>query len=320
MNAVVERALELWGFDGAQYRLIAQRENKVFRVDHNGQSYALRLHRARYRTDAELWSELQWMAELSRGGLNVPAPVLSAQGEALHRVEGIQVDVLTWLRGAPIGETGTPLKARDRTGLFQQLGAAMARMHALSDDWVPPQGFIRCHWDCAGLVGDTPLWGRFWENPSLSDQQRALMRQVREVLHSQLSRLSHSLDYGLIHADLVRENVLAHEGALQLIDFDDAGFGFRLFDLATTLLKNRSEPDYLALKQALISGYLSVRDIDLSALDLFLLARSATYVGWIIPRMNEAGSQARNARFIGTTSKLANEYLCSKSTGSRHTR
>ena len=97
--------------------------------------------------------------------------------------------------------------------------------------------------------------------------------------------------------------------AVQLIDFDDGGFGYRLFDIATTLLNNRNEPDYNALKSALIEGYLSVRQIDLDALDLFVALRAATYVGWIMTRMGENGAEARNRRFIDTTIALARSFL-----------
>ena len=105
---------------------------------------------------------------------------------------------------------------------------------------------------------------------------------------------------------------MADGSKLQLIDFDDSGYGFRLFDLATTLLRNMRETDYPALRDALIAGYLSVRTIDLAALDLFILLRSATYAGWIITRMDEPGSKARNQRFIGTTRVLARSYLSGK--------
>ncbi|MFY0312509.1 hypothetical protein ACFMBG_21740 [Leisingera sp. D0M16] len=62
----------------------------------------------------------------------------------------------------------------------------------------------------------------------------------------------------------------------------------------------------------LIAGYLSVRVIDLGALDLFILLRSATYAGWIITRMDEPGSKPRNQRFIGTTRVLAQSFLSEK--------
>lgn len=309
MKATVAQALTLWGLAGAEVRLIATRENHVYRVDHGGQLFALRLHRVGYRSDAELWSELQWMASVAKGGLHVPAPVASTSGEILHVVGGVQVDVLTWLIGAPLGCTGEDLVTPDRKGLFRGLGREMARLHEVSDRWVPPEGFTRCAWDRAGLLGEAPLWGRFWENPTLSDEDQALFREVRRRADEELTRIGEGLDYGLIHADLVRENVMVDGDRLQLIDFDDSGFGYRLFDLATTLLKNRNEADYPDLRAALIEGYRSVRALDLAALDLFMLLRATTYVGWIIPRMGEPGAAARNRRFIATARDLAGAYL-----------
>ena len=102
---------------------------------------------------------------------------------------------------------------------------------------------------------------------------------------------------------------MVDDDQLHLIDFDDGGFGFRLFDIATALLKNLDEPDYAKLRGSLLEGYASVRSIDLAALDLFILLRAATYVGWNIERMSEGGAIARNQRFINTTRRLALEYI-----------
>lgn len=310
MSSVIDQALALWRFEGADCELVAERENRVFRVDHAAETYALRLHRRGYRTNAELWSELDWMGALAEGGLAVPAPVRSEQGAFLHEVEGVQVDVLTWLAGAPVGKTGEPLVHPDRGGLFRSIGREMARMHDLSDTWTLPVGFTRCAWDRDGLLGQAPVWDRFWDNPTLTEEDRALFMRLRDAASSELQRLESGLDFGLIHADLVRENVMVDGDRLQFIDFDDCGFGFRLFDLATTLLKNMNEPDYPELRAALIDGYLSVRDIDLKPLDLFILLRSASYVGWIIQRMKEEESDMRNARFVRITRDLARSYLC----------
>lgn len=314
MNPVVEKALALWGMQGAEVNLVATRENQVYRVDHESRSFALRLHRPGYRSDIELWSELQWMNAAAEGGLYVPVPVVSASSGFLHVVEGIQVDVLTWLSGSPVGKTGENLSSPDRAGLFYGIGREMARLHALSDSWTPPDGFTRCAWDREGLLGETPVWGRFWDNPTLPEEDRAMLLAVRGEADSELRQLEGQLDYGLIHADLVRENVMVDGEKLQLIDFDDSGFGFRLFDLATTLLKNMPEQDYPVLRDALIAGYSSERQIDLAALDLFILLRSATYVGWITTRMDEPGARDRNQRFISATRTLAQRYLAQRGT------
>lgn len=309
MNATVERALAHWGLDHASWHLVAARENRVFRVDGNARTFALRLHRSGYRSDAELRSELQWMNALEQGGLQVPAPIASRTGEVLHVVDGVQVDLLTWLSGTPVGKTGAPMQVADRTGLFFRIGREMARLHEISDAWTPSADFTRCAWDRAGLLGKAPVWGRFWDNSSLTSDDRTLFMRLRSVADDDLARVEDRLDYGLIHADMVRENVLVDGDRLQLIDFDDGGFGFRQFDLATTLLKNLHEQDYSELKAALIEGYQSIRGIDLSKLDLFMVLRSATYMGWIITRMNEDGAESRNDRFVTTTRALALDYL-----------
>jgi Ser/Thr protein kinase RdoA (MazF antagonist) len=185
----------------------------------------------------------------------------------------------------------------------------MARLQEISDAWQHPPGFSRTSWDRNGLLGDAPVWGRFWENPTLSPEDRDLMRAFRRAADAELATLEPSLDFGLIHAELVRETVLINGDEIQLIDFDDGGFGFRLFDLATTLGKLRDEPDVGDLKAALIDGYRSVRPLETTHLDLFMALRAATYVGWIIPRMAEDGAAARNTRFIEAATALARNWM-----------
>ena len=117
------------------------------------------------------------------------------------------------------------------------------------------------------------------------------------------------LDHGLIHADLVRENVLVCDNRMGLLDFDDGGWGFRPFDLATTLLKFRDAPEYPRLKDALLRGYLDVRAMDLRTLDLFLALRAVTYVGWFVPRLQEAEARERSERYVAMACHRCEEYL-----------
>jgi Ser/Thr protein kinase RdoA (MazF antagonist) len=307
MNAVVKQALDLWGLRDANFSLVAARENAVFKITTGSESYALRLRRTGYRTDAELRSELQWMNAVSEGGIKVPTPIPSTSHALLHVVDGVQVDVLTWLSGTTMDQT--LIEQVNRADLFERLGKDMARLHTVSDAWLLPDGFTRCSWDRDGLLGQAPLWDCFWDNPGLTPEDRRLLMAMRQKVDTELASLERTLDYGLIHADLVPANVMVDGNALQMIDFDDGGFGFRLFDIATALLKYLDASDYRALRAALIKGYTSERPIDLAALDLFMMLRAATYVGWNISRMHEDGGAARNARFIDTTKRLATTYV-----------
>ncbi len=309
MNQTVDRALIEWDMAGAPYEFIAARENAVFKVDAATGSYALRLHRQGYRTDAELRSELQWMKAVAEGGIEVPVPIPSKGGDVLCTLDGTQVDVLTWLSGSTLEQAMDNRRANERSGLFKSLGQKMARMHTISDDWSRPEDFKRVAWDAAGLLGDTPLWGPFWRNPYLPPEDAKLFERFRDFAFAELTTRKDTLDYGLIHADLVPGNVMVDGQYIKLIDFDDGGFGYRIFEIATALHKFTPAADYPILRAALIAGYTAERQIDLTLLDLFLAIRSVTYVGWNIARLEEAGGIERNARFIGAARNMVLNVL-----------
>jgi Ser/Thr protein kinase RdoA (MazF antagonist) len=308
MEGLAQEAAALWGFAPEQITLAARRENVVWRaVDARG-AFALRLHRPGYRSNIELISELQWMDALVQGGLDVPRPLPSQRGGLVEAVDGTLVDLLTWLPGRPVG-VQAQLDVADREGFCRDLGALLARLHGISDAWAPPHGFSRPAWDRAGLLGAAPLWGPFWDNPGLTAAQRAILVAARAKADAHLAGIDAGLDYGLIHADALSENILIHDGTLSLIDFDDGGWGFRDFDLATFLMRFLDAPDYPALRAALLEGYARRRVVDPGTLDLFILLRALTYPGWIIPRLHEPGGEERSARAIRTALPLAEAYL-----------
>lgn len=296
--SVEQDALSLWGLSGAQTTLIAARENAVYRVDAPSGPLALRLHRQGYRSSEQLSAELDWMAWVSDAGLSVPAPIASKGGAHLRIVGSTQVDMLTWLSGEPLDHLLPGMDAAERSRTFNTLGRDMARLHEASDAWPGAKACNRPAWDAEGLLGETPLWDRFWDNPGLTPDQKTLLLNFRTYARSNLTDLGNNLDYGLIHADLVPANVMKDGEALHFIDFDDGGYGFRLFEVATALLKHRAEPDFETLKAELLDGYRSQRPLDVLHLDLFLALRAMTYVGWNITRADEDELGARNERFI----------------------
>ncbi len=307
LTDTVTLALTLWGLSGHKATLVAERENLVYRVDATP-PLALRLHRRGMRSQAELVSELDWMAALQARGLSVPRPHPALDGALCHDINGQIVDVLSWLDGVPMGIGGRLNPAIDGTAAYRALGLAMAKLHLKSDNWTPPPQFLRPAWNLDGLLGEAPLWGRFWQNPRLTAAEAALMARARVKAAAMLAALP-APDYGLIHADLVQENVLIGPNGPHLIDFDDGGFGYRLFDMATVLNFILREPDPEPLQQAFTQGYLVTRAIDLTALPLFQTLRALSYVGWIVPRLSEPGADARHTRFITLASRMAQTLL-----------
>lgn len=305
-------------FAAAEPVLIKYRENAVFRIRlADGGDAALRLHRPGYHQEAALRSELDWMAALHGAGLAVPRPVPAQGGHRLVRLPPNDVfpehfaDVVSWMEGAPLGESGVPLvqPPAEQARLFHAIGAAMATLHEAADRWQPPGDFERPRWDAEGLVGENPLWGRFWDCPGLGPADADRLAALRDRLATALAdAAADGLDYGLIHADLVRENILVTGSGVGFIDFDDAGHGYRLFDIATALLKNRNEPAYPEIEAALIAGYRSRRPLEeaaLARLPLFLVLRSLTYIGWLAARPESADAAARMQRYVAESLALA---------------
>jgi Ser/Thr protein kinase RdoA (MazF antagonist) len=314
LKRMARQALVLWALPDQQPELLKYRENAVFRVRlANGDQAALRLHRSGYHSEASLRSELLWMDDLRRSGLRVPQPLPAADGSLLVSIEGSKpqfADLIGWVAGTQIGETGKRLEHApvELAAIYRAVGTAMAEVHNSADRWIAPADFHRPAWDADGLLGDAPLWGRFWDCPAMSASDRLYFSDLRPRLRERLRAVSDDLDFGLIHADLVRENVLVDGDSVALIDFDDCGYGWRLFDIATTLLRNRQEEHYALIRSALLEGYRSRRKLEQAALahlPLFLLLRSLTYIGWAGARPELPDAADRMVRYVRDARELA---------------
>ena len=318
--AIAQKAKTQWPEIEGEPRLIMHRENAVFRAETSRGPAALRIHRPGYHHKIEIVSELAWMDHLVAHGLELPAPIANANGELISEITDNNgtahvCDLLTWVEGQPLGRSNVPLAFTENelNNIFLDVGRNLARLHSLSDAWVRPASFQRHHLNREGFFGDKAAWGRFWAASILTRNEKQLMDKVRQRAGEELDRLSAAgADYGLIHADLVRENIFVQNGKTRFIDFDDAGFGFRMFDLAVALVKNRQEPHYQTIKQALFTGYKSQRVItpkDENSLELFLALRDFAYLGWADARCTEPSMAPRIAQIKQDTLQAAERFL-----------
>lgn len=283
-HAMAQTALAHWGNAESAPRLVKNRENIVFEARlRDGTHVALRLHRPGYQSRRAIESELDWCAALAEHGFPAPRPVRAINGKLTARAGSRVVSCVEWIAGEPLGAAEHAL-GPNAESLMERLGDLAARLHNATDAGALPADFERPHWDADGLLGERPLWGRFWENPALNEAGRAELLAARDRLRQ---RITAATDLGAIHADLLRENVLATEQGFALIDFDDCGMGYRLYDLGSALLQNLDEPALPQLVAALIRGYRAQRDLpdhQVRLLPMFVALRALASAGWIVTR------------------------------------
>ena len=97
-----------------------------------------------------------------------------------------------------------------------------------------------------------------------------------------------------------------------MIDFDDAGFGWHLFELATSLYFITGDGIYPTARDALINGYRSQRQLSDGALEwlpLFLAVRGTTYLGWVHTRQGSVTAREMTPFLVERACTVADEYL-----------
>ena len=325
LRALATVALARWGVRDCEPEIVKYRENAVFRVAAaDGRDAVLRVHRHGYHSDAALRSELAWLEALHADGIAVPAAIPSAAGAPFEIVQGAgvpeprQVDMLTWMPGIPIGtlEEGLNPAIVDVHAVFAGVGRLCARLHNRTEAWTPPAGFTRHAWDREGLVGPEPLWGRFWEAAVLGTEEHRLIERARASVREALTAYGRSPQrYGLIHADFNLDNMLLDGERVIPLDFDDCGFGWHLFDLATVWTIYHGSDLAEAIRAGVVEGYRRERDLpdeELAHLPLFELARAFSYLGWVHTRSETASAQSLAAEVAQLVCTLAEAYLRGK--------
>ncbi|MEM6729785.1 MAG: homoserine kinase, partial [Pseudomonadota bacterium] len=171
----------LWGDVEAQPTLVAARENRVYDAQVSGARMALRLHRAGYQSRMAIESELRWMARLAEVGFPCPKPLPSSDGTYLRAIHGGQyASAVSWIEGRAIGTSGQALQGADADlhALYVGVGALIAALHDATDA-VLTDDIQRPAWDADALLGEEPLWGRFWENPTLTEAEAEILLRAK---------------------------------------------------------------------------------------------------------------------------------------------
>ncbi|MGI6238759.1 MAG: phosphotransferase enzyme family protein [Christensenellales bacterium] len=236
MEENLRAALSAYRMDSAAAKLLRHNENATYRVEHAGRAYALRIHipRAGFTLDTlgverhekpMLEGEMAMLRALLDGGFAVQRPIENRDGAVVTSLPcGASATMLSWLEGEPISEITDEIA--------RECGALAARLRLFFDS---PHGRIaveRYRYD-EGMIERLRALVQTGDAAGAFADGAADMRAALDAIERQMRMLRETTGaFGLIHADLTKENIIVTKDGLAPIDFCLSGYGFFAQDVA----------------------------------------------------------------------------------------
>lgn len=296
--------------------LVNLSENATYRIDAaaDGRCWALRVHRDGYHSAAAIASELAWLQALRNDGVVVtPRPVSGRDGMLIQTIghpalaRPRHVVLFEW-------ESGSEPSEKDRLNeKFATLGEVTARMHRHAQEWSRPPGFERLTWDFETSLGATPHWGSWRSCMGLDPAKETLFGDAVALIGRRLERFGKAPErFGLIHCDMRLANLLVDGDAVKVLDFDDCGFSWNLYDAATTVSFFEHEPQVPELLDAWVTGYRRIRELpaeEEAEIPTFVMLRRMLLVAWIGSHAETDLAQSMGVAYSESTCALCEDYL-----------
>lgn len=316
LDELANSSLHLWPVpDGARARLINISENATYIVENTGGYRSiLRIHRENYHTERAIKCELAWMDALHYSDTVVtPEIIVGNDGGAVQkggltgRLNERFMVMFEFVEGEQPDET------QDLVGPFEKLGEMAAKTHIHSIAWQKPEPFERLVWDSDAIFGAEATWGNWRDGPNIDAAARNVLERVEQTVRERLSAFGKGPErYGLIHADMRLANLLINEGSPRLIDFDDCGFGWFLYDFAAGISFIEDDPQIPAMRDAWVRGYRKHRamsDEEEREIESFIMLRRMALLAWIGSHIEVPEAQALAKDFGRVSATLGDAYL-----------
>jgi Ser/Thr protein kinase RdoA (MazF antagonist) len=314
LQSVAERSVSRFGLpQDVTVKLINVSENATYKIEDasSGRKWALRVHRDGYHSKTAIASELVWLAALEDYGVTVPTPVTALDGEFIQTlaVEGLtnprNVVLFLWKNGTE--------PARTDVASFELLGETAARMHAHIRSWQRPAWFERHTWNFETSLGDRPHWGRWQDGMGMTSEATEAISAAVDLIRDRLEAFGKSPDrFNLVHGDMRLANLLMEGNDVKVIDFDDCGFSWLLYDCATTVSFFEQAPEVPELLKAWVRGYRRVGALspeEEAEIETFVMLRRLLLIAWIGSHSETELAQSMGVAYTQESIPLCERYL-----------
>lgn len=296
--------------------LVNLSENATYRIDgEDGRPrHALRIHREGYHSRQAIASELAWLTALRRERVvTTPVPLAGPDGDLVQDVahpslpRPRHVVLFGWEDGHE------PSPTDDLPAKFEVLGEISARMHRHARTWSRPPGFERHVWDFETSLGSRPHWGSWRKGIGVEGALLSLFQRTVDRISVRLRHFGMGPErFGLIHADMRLANLLVDGDQVKVLDFDDCGFSWNLYDAAAAVSFFEDDPAVPALMDAWLSGYRREAGLpaeDAAEIPTFIILRRLLLVAWIGSHHETDLARSLGAAYTAGTAALCERYL-----------
>lgn len=288
--------------------LLKYSENYNWLIRAKDQKYVLRLCRPGYHSHEELTGEITWLEELQKT-TDIPMAKLipDKAGRYLSEIDGYACTMFSFLGGTTL----RGIEGRKLETYLEQIGETAAKLHIQVQNWEKAGKLSRFTWDYEDLLGENSRAGSWRSHPVLTERQKEIFGRASEMIRKKLEIYGKSRDrYGLIHSDLNINNILVEDGKIRILDFDDCGYGWFLYDLSTSVLEyDVGIHEKIA---AWLRGYEKIREFskeDLAMIPTFIVMRKIVRIGWIASHMENDTVKKVAPDYYDQTEKMAKIYL-----------
>ena len=296
-----------YGMTAKTIECVNHGHNTTFKfVAGDDQTYALRVSTTSTKWPEHIWAESQWLLELKReGSISAPLPILNLQGEPnanqyfFYQGSNLDVIVYPWIEGEIVEDDPS------NENIFA-LGQAMAKLHQLSLGWEPTGYANFLDVDRALMVRRDNLFEIRHE--SISEELYKLLEDLRDQSEKLFEQLKERFDRQLIHADLHFGNILFNGDHMTILDFDDAGIGSRLQDIAISIFYLRKDREH---EKHLLEGYASVAplpEFEPWELELLITNRQLVLLNFLF-ETTSADMVALIPEYLGKTERRLKHYI-----------
>lgn len=308
--------LSLYDFEKEfEVSLLKYSENIIYKISFQTMApVVFRVHRPAYHDYEELKGEMTWMEEIHRDtDVSLPVVYSGRDGELLQKMKTssgavVYCSVISFLHGKALGE----LRDNDLLINMEQLGEITAKLHLQSIGRDKSVVIKRFSWDVENFFGiNAGVWGTWRDYPGIDDKQFKILEDCESEIIKQLDIYGRVNEhYGLIHGDLHFFNIINDNGKNQLIDFDDSGYGFYMYDCGCSLVTYSG--NIKLLMEAWLRGYERVRRLaesDKKLLPMFILLRRIVRLAWLSTHADSDTARTVEKDYKDITVDMAESWL-----------